>query len=210
MSRPFAYNTGSSINGTGQIGDLAIGVDPDDYSKDPGGVKWWNGPDEDLGYVIAYSQPDGLHPTPIENTTASVGFKRSTYKTEASFVELSNREYVQSFTTGDQAKTWLNNNGYWTSWVTSASPPPPPPPPPTLYAVSISTVYGSFFSACGGNVNITAYSTSNGYPQLGDIYYTNNTGTTTYGAGFYKNSYDAVIELDSSGVMVGGPDSCDN
>jgi len=121
MSRPFAYNTGSSINGTGQIGDLAIGVDPDDYSKDPGGVKWWNGPDEDLGYVIAYSQPDGLHPTPIENTTASVGFKRSTYKTEASFVELSNREYVQSFTTGDQAKTWLNNNGYWTSYSGSSS-----------------------------------------------------------------------------------------
>jgi hypothetical protein len=43
---------------------------------------------------------------------------------------------------------------------------------------------------------------------LGDIYYTNNTGTTTYGAGLYKNSYDAVIELDSSGVMIGGPDSC--
>lgn len=62
-TRPFAYNTGSSINGTNQIGDLAIGVDPEDYSKNPGGVKWWNGPDEDLGYVIAYSQPDGLHPT---------------------------------------------------------------------------------------------------------------------------------------------------
>jgi hypothetical protein len=62
-TRPFAYNTGSSINGTDQIGDLAIGVDPKDYSKNPGGVKWWNGPDEDLGYVIAYSQPDGLHPT---------------------------------------------------------------------------------------------------------------------------------------------------
>ena len=87
--------------------------------------------------------------------------------------------------------------------------PTPTPVPPTLYAVSISTAYGDFFSACGGNANITAYSTGNGYPQLGDIYYTNNTGTITYGAGLYKNSYDAVIELDSSGVMIGGPDSCD-
>ena len=306
-TRPFAYNTGSAINGTDQIGDLAIGVDPDDYSKDPGGIKWWNGPDEDLGYVIAYSQPDGLHPTQegasnkltlnpsykgsdvnlsnnnqtaeqylylnsqsvlgnteigegdkvmfsvlctlaqpatltgshfigigyttmnyqgnpydgypgnntngmgyssdgnvywngnvafpglptwgngdiidiaisnaglcvrvnggywnndvaavpetnlnlaltiedpffpvlcpgyegtmviqnipqygvpadfqfLGNTAASLGFKRSAYKTEASFVELVNREYTQSFTTGNQAKTWLNNNGYWTSY----------------------------------------------------------------------------------------------
>ena len=62
-TRPFAYNTGSAINGTDQIGDLAIGVDPEDYSKDPGGVKWWNGPNEELGYVIAYSQSNGLHPT---------------------------------------------------------------------------------------------------------------------------------------------------
>jgi len=90
----------------------------------------------------------------------------------------------------------------------AVTPTPTPTTLPTLYAVSISTVYGDFYSACGGNANITAYSTSNGYPQLGDIYYTNNTGTTTYGAGLYKNSYDAVIELDSSGVMIGGPDSC--
>ena len=92
--------------------------------------------------------------------------------------------------------------------IPTPTPTPTPSAPPTLYAVSISTVYGDFYSACGGNANITAYSTSNGYPQLGDIYYTNNTGTTTYGAGLYKNNYDAVIELDSSGVMIGGPDSC--
>ena len=308
ITRPFAYNTGSSINGTDQIGDLAIGVDPADYSKNPGGVKWWNGPNEYPGYVIAYSQPDGLHPAQegasnkltlnpsykgtdvnlsnnnqtayqqfgyqqsvlgntaigagdkamfsvlctlaapstltgshfigigytsmnyqgnpyggypgnntngmgyssdgnvywngnvafsglptwgdgdiidiaisnisqglwvrvnggywnnnvaavpgtnlglaltinspffpvlcpgyegtmviqnipqygvpadfqfLGNTAASLGFKRSAYKTEASFVELVNREYAQSFTTGNQAKTWLNNNGYWTSY----------------------------------------------------------------------------------------------
>jgi hypothetical protein len=97
-----------------------------------------------------------------------------------------------------------------TPTATEVQPTPTPTPttPPTLYAVSISTVYGDFYSACGGNANITAYSTSNGYPQLGDIYYTTSAGTTTYGAGLYKNNYDAVIELDSLGVMIGGPDSC--
>ena len=52
-SRPFAYNTGSTISGTIQLGDLAIGVDPLDYSGGVGGVRWWNGPDEDLGYIGA-------------------------------------------------------------------------------------------------------------------------------------------------------------
>jgi len=92
--------------------------------------------------------------------------------------------------------------------IPTPTPTPTPSAPPTLYAVSISTVYEGYISACNGNANITAYSTNGGYPQYGDIYYTNNTGTTTYGAGFYKNSYDAVIELNSSGVMVDGPNSC--
>jgi hypothetical protein len=58
--RPFAYNTGSSIGGTQQVGDLAVGLPSGELTGLP---SFWNGPDEDLGYVIAYSQPDGLHPT---------------------------------------------------------------------------------------------------------------------------------------------------
>jgi len=58
--RPFAYNTGSSIGGTEQVGDLAVGLPSGELTGLP---SFWNGPDEELGYVIAYSQPDGLHPT---------------------------------------------------------------------------------------------------------------------------------------------------
>jgi len=36
-TRPFAYNTGSTIDGTTQIGNIAIGVSDQDYSQDPGG-----------------------------------------------------------------------------------------------------------------------------------------------------------------------------
>lgn len=68
-TRPFAYNPGwpsyTPISGTEQVQNLAIGTSNQDYSTNPGGATWWNGPDEDLGYVIAYSQPDGLHPTSI-------------------------------------------------------------------------------------------------------------------------------------------------
>ena len=64
-TRPFAYNTGSTIDGTTQVGNIAIGVSDQDYSQNPGGVKWWMGPDEDLGYVIAHEVPAGDQPTQI-------------------------------------------------------------------------------------------------------------------------------------------------
>jgi hypothetical protein len=116
-SRPFAYNTGSLIPGTDQVGDIAIGVDSFDYTLQPGGIQWWNGPDEDLGYVIAHTTPSGNQPNPL-NIPAYVGFWRSNSKTEESFIDIAN--YVangeETFNSGNDAKTWLNNNGYWTSW----------------------------------------------------------------------------------------------
>ena len=129
-TRPFAYNLGPEIPGTLQIGDLAIGVEPLNYSENVGGVQWWNGPDEDLGYVIAHPTPDGSQPNPL-GIPAFLGFWRSEFLTEVSFIGLA--EYVsnqhgdpQTFLDGDRAKTWLNDNGYWTSFV------PGPPPTPTI------------------------------------------------------------------------------
>ena len=45
--RPFAYNTGSSISGTEQVGDLAVGFPTSGFGAT--GLEWWNGPDENLG-----------------------------------------------------------------------------------------------------------------------------------------------------------------
>ena len=114
-ARPFAYNTGSTISGTIQLGDLAIGVDPLDYTGGVGGVRWWNGPDEDLGYIICRPNLSGNQPNP-DNDPAYIRFLRSKFKTEESFVSLTNVVFNQSFTTGTQCKTYLNNNGYWTSY----------------------------------------------------------------------------------------------
>jgi len=118
-ARPFAYNTGSNINGTEQVGDLAIGIPSGGFPESP---NFWNGPDEDLGYVIAYSQPDGLHPTPISGVNASLGFWRSKFVTDESFLELVLNKTGQTFATAPEAKTWLNTNGYWTSYFPFASP----------------------------------------------------------------------------------------
>jgi len=117
-SRPFAYNTGASLPYTDQVGDIAIGVGDVRYDENYGGLKWWNGPDEDLGYVIAHTVPSGNQPNPL-GIPAYIGFYRSPLKTDESFINMVNQFFNQTFVTGNQCKTYLNNNGYWTSYVSN-------------------------------------------------------------------------------------------
>jgi len=60
-TRPFAYNTGSPIAGTTQVGQIAVGTPTSGFVST--GLQWWNGPDEELGYVIA--KTFSTQPTPI-------------------------------------------------------------------------------------------------------------------------------------------------
>jgi hypothetical protein len=118
-SRPFAYNPSINplISGTTQIGDIAIGVDPTlDYFGGAGDVQWWQGPDEDLGYIVAKPIPPLNQPNPLF-IPAGVAFGRSLF-TEESFILLA--ESLSSgttFTSGNEASTWLTDNGYWNTWV---------------------------------------------------------------------------------------------
>ena len=121
ISKPFAYNVGGPISGTTQYGDLVVGNIETDYSSDYGGVKWWEGPDEELGYVIGNARPGG-QPVPVGVTggPAYVGFWRSTLLTDNSFLSLANYIGAQNseppFATTSDAVTWLNANGYYTSY----------------------------------------------------------------------------------------------
>ena len=112
---PVGYNTGSTISGTEQIGNLAIGTSDQDYGAQPGGVTFWMTPDQDLGYVIAKPVPSGNQPNQL-SIPAYVGFNRSEDLTDDSFILLAETIAGQTFEDGDEAKTWLNDNGYWTSW----------------------------------------------------------------------------------------------
>jgi len=118
---PVSYNTGSTIGGTTQIGSLAVGTSPQDYSTEPGGVRYWATPDKELGYVIAEANVLGNQPNPLSISPTNVGFYRSEALTEESFIDLA--EYMsrfinnpQTFTGGTDAVTWLNTNGFWTSY----------------------------------------------------------------------------------------------
>lgn len=111
-TRPFAINTGSTIQGTTQVGNIAIGASEQDYSSRPGGVTWYMGPDEDLGYIIAYQ--NGSNPT----------FWRSSSKTDESLLltinNLPARGGQTPFTDTSTATSWLTTNGYYYSAVISA------------------------------------------------------------------------------------------
>ena len=122
-TKPFAYNIGPLISGTTQVGDLAVGNINVDYSANYGGVEWWMGPDEDLGYVIAHPVPSNTQPTQIPGTFASLGFDRTKDFLDSSFINLA--EYVtrkystpQTFSSATDASIWLTNNGFWNSYIT--------------------------------------------------------------------------------------------
>ena len=123
-ARPFAYNPppNAVIAGTEQVGSLAVGTPTSGFTSNP---QFWNGPDEELGYVIAKPISGNTQPTPILGVFASVGFlgtkNMSNPLNEATFVELTNSSFNQNFTTGNDASTWLTNNGYWNSWVSSGA-----------------------------------------------------------------------------------------
>jgi hypothetical protein len=112
-SRPFAYNTGAAISGTIQVGNLAVGTPTSGFTGTP---KWWNGADEELGYVIAIPVSGNTQPTPISDVTASVGFSRTSGFNTTEFVSLANRITGQSYTGSTQASTGLTSLGYWNSY----------------------------------------------------------------------------------------------
>jgi hypothetical protein len=209
-TRPFAYNPSQSpISGTTQFGDIAIGVDPLDYSLSPGGLEWWNGPDEDLGYVIAIPVPSDTQPTNIPGVSASIGFFRTGNLTDESFIEMANYIAGQTFINVTDAKTYLDSNGYWTSWVQSYSA--------GLFKTTYSGYFNdnvSFFATAtpasvGGNPATSVQTTSIFEPAQDDgsnfscqwLGYFKPTTSETYT--FFTSSDDASYVWIGSNAQVG-------
>jgi hypothetical protein len=121
-ARPFAYNPSLlTLSGTINVGSICIGVSSsNNYKANYGGLTWWNGPNEELGYVIAVPVPSNTQPTPYSGVFASVGFWGtaifSSPFSESTFVNLVNQVFSQTFSTGYNASSWLFTNGYWTNF----------------------------------------------------------------------------------------------
>jgi hypothetical protein len=115
-TRPFAYNPSQNpIQGVDIYGDLAIGRDSLDYSVDPGGIKWWMGPDEDTGYIIGGVASGGTQPSPLGDI-GTVGFWKTESSTQEQFILLASQLSGHYFSNTSDAITWLNGNGFWTSY----------------------------------------------------------------------------------------------
>jgi hypothetical protein len=210
-TRPFAYNLGSSIDGTEQLGNLAIGTPTSGFTQSP---KFWNGPDEDLGYVITHQTPSGQ--PGADGTTAFLGFFRSTDLTEGSFITLSETIAGQSFATGEESKTWLNNNGYWTSYGVSLCDSF------TFNSINANTTTTSAIKTSVGGWDSSAYSletytnpvtltfqtTANGNILMGGFSYNPTGNVETYvniSYGIYlQNNF---IEIYENGNQVNVPGS---
>ena len=112
-NRLFTYST-TSINGASQSGNLSIS------DNAIAGYKWWPGPDEDLGYVIAHDdtnpnmRTEGARSATV--STNSIGFWRTSVKSNEAFLTMVNDLFGQNFVNGTTATDWLLTNGYWTSW----------------------------------------------------------------------------------------------
>ena len=168
---PVAYNPSRNpIFGSEQIIDLAVGTTEQDYSQEPGGVRWWMSPDQSDGYVIAEKVSSGDQPTApgINPPGSTVAFWKTDAKTSSDFLALA--QFISrragtppSFSTADDAKTWLNANGYWTSYNVNAE----------------GFRYSNFASTTGlvgvGNTSVSSniyFLTTAGNSQVGNVYRT--------------------------------------
>lgn len=128
IQKIFAYNTGPLISGTTQVGDIAVSEASVEYSANFGGLQWWGGPDETLGYVITHTDPSGSH-SGQPGIPAYLGFWRSNGLSDSDFLNLCNsippRIGLTPFTNTNDAYTWLNSNGYWTSFIPVTLTPTP-------------------------------------------------------------------------------------
>jgi hypothetical protein len=156
-SRSFAYNPSTTPpTGATQFGNIAV---EDVGFNQGGGIRWFNGPDEDTGYVICHESGNrtvGSQSEVISGT--AIGFWRTSTKSDIEFLNLVSVTTGQSFLTASVAKDWLHANGYWSSWVSSG---------PTLL------------------VNLDA-SNNSSYGGSGNTWYdliSNNDGTLNAGSG---------------------------
>ena len=123
-----AYTGGATISGFTNIGNIAIDTNPGSGNYSLGNFVGGVLDSYDVsGYVIITDTTTaGVVGRPTGNNTGTSSANTPTFwvsptKDDSGFLLLVNRLPARSgqtpFTVGITAKTWLNNNGYWTSYT---------------------------------------------------------------------------------------------
>ena len=148
------WNNNPSANPTALSNGMTMSGLTDYY---PALCPGYEGTMEILNYP-KYGYPSGYNF--LGHKTSSVGFLRSSALTDGSFISLAN--YVSArynsgptFSAALSAKTWLNTNGYWTSYIT-----------PILSLDAANYTSGDWVDSVGGKqftlYNSPSWSSSNG------------------------------------------------
>jgi len=217
-ARPFAYNPGSLIPGTEQVGDLSIGFPTSGFTNNP---QYWNGPDEELGYVIAAPVSGNTQPTPILGVFASVGFYRTSVFSDSDFIDWSQAVSStygtpQTFSSATEASIWLTNNGFWNSYVE-----PVICDSFTFNSINANTTTTSAIKTSAGGWDSSAYSvetytspvtltfqtSTNGNLLMGGFSYSPTVNTETYtniSYGIYlQNNFVEIYENGGQATVLG-------
>jgi len=122
-TKPFAFNpSGTPPLGATQVGNIAVF---DSFPANPGSLFIQTSPDDSTGYV--FGKTSSLNRTfPIAGTTSkrsyvgnSIRFYRSVSKTDSDFITAVNKFFGQSFNSASAAKSWIDTNGHWTSYLSN-------------------------------------------------------------------------------------------
>ena len=193
-SRAFAYNPSETAPiGATQYVNLAI--QSSGWNTTSGGLKWWNGPDEDLGYVIARSIPAGNHPTPEFNQSANLTLS-STYK--GVDIALSNSDQTAAQIFGYQmsvlSNTLVDKNDKVMFSILSTSLEPLTLPQSRFIGVGKTSMnyQGSPYGGFPGNDNKSV-----GFNAIGEYYFNGSvqaTGLPTFSS---ADIIDVAIDLNS-------------
>jgi hypothetical protein len=193
-ARPFAYNTGSQISGTTQVGDLAVGFPVSGFTDSP---QFWNGPDEELGYVIAQAVSGNTQPTPIDGVFASVGFFRTNGFDDNEFVQLANTVSNSNYTTASEASSGLTANGYWNSYVTSTCDSF------TFNSINANTTTTSVIKTSNGGWDGSAYSVETYINPVTLTFQTTNNGNYLMGGFSYNpTGFSETYENTTYGLYI--------
>jgi hypothetical protein len=190
---PFAYNTGGTIPGTQQVGNLSVGVPTSGFTSSP---QYWNGPDESTGYVIAAPVSGNTQPTFLINA-APTGLLTMSSVYRGGDISLSNsgRTAYQQF--GYQqsvlGNTIIGTTAKVMFSVTCALANPPVSP--NSHFIGIGTTSMNYQgNPYGGYPGNDGYSM--GYGSDGNIWY--NGSIQTGGLQTWGNSDVIDIVIDNS------------
>jgi hypothetical protein len=120
-TKPFAFNSSlTPPTGATQVGNIAVF---DNFPTNPESLFIQISPDDETGYILGKTSSQN-RTYPIAGTSSkgsyvgnSIRFYRSVAKTDSDFITAVNKFFGQSFNSASAAKSWIDTNGHWTSFV---------------------------------------------------------------------------------------------